>query len=54
MNYNLKCWFQILRHTRLNEVIATDTYLENENQLKAIILDRYFLESPLKYRMLLV
>jgi hypothetical protein len=34
MRRHLKSWFQILRHKRLNEVIATDTYFANEKNLK--------------------
>jgi hypothetical protein len=30
MRSHLKIWFQMLRHKRLNEVIVTDTYFENE------------------------
>jgi guanylate kinase len=44
MRLHLKSRFQMLRHKRLNEVIATDTYFANENQLKAIIARKYFLE----------
>jgi hypothetical protein len=44
MRRHLKSRFQMLRHKRSNEVIATDTYFANENQLKAIIVSKYFLE----------
>jgi hypothetical protein len=44
MRRHLKSQFQMLRHKRLNEVIATDTYFANENQLKAITVRKYFLE----------
>jgi hypothetical protein len=44
MRRHLKSRFQMLRHKRLNEVIATDTYFANENQLKAITVHKYFLE----------
>jgi hypothetical protein len=30
MRFHLKSRFQMLRHRRLNEVIATDTYFANE------------------------
>jgi hypothetical protein len=39
---HLKSRFQMLRHKRLNEVIATDTYFANENQLKAITVHKYY------------
>jgi hypothetical protein len=32
----------MVRHKRLNEVIATDTYFANENQLKDINVHRFF------------
>jgi hypothetical protein len=44
MRHYLKSRFQMLSHKRLNEVIATDTYLQMKNQLKAIIVHKYFLE----------
>jgi hypothetical protein len=34
MRRHLKSRFQMLRHKRLNEVIATDTYFENEKSIK--------------------
>jgi hypothetical protein len=34
MRRHLKSLFQILRHKRLNEVIATDTYSENEKSVE--------------------
>jgi hypothetical protein len=34
MRCHLKSCFQILRHTRLNEVIATDTYFANEKSIE--------------------
>jgi hypothetical protein len=43
MRCHLKSRFQMLRHKRLNKVIATDTYFANENQLKAIIVLKNFL-----------
>jgi hypothetical protein len=34
MRFHLKNRFQMLRHKRLNEVIATDTYFANEKSLE--------------------
>jgi hypothetical protein len=34
MRHHLKSWFQMLRHKRLNEVIATDTYFANEKSIE--------------------
>jgi hypothetical protein len=34
MRRHLKSRFQMLRHKRLNEVIATDTYLVNEKSFE--------------------
>jgi hypothetical protein len=34
MRRHLKSRFQMLRHTRLNEVIATDTYFSNEKSIE--------------------
>jgi hypothetical protein len=34
MRHHLKSRFQILRHKRLNEVIATDTYFANEKSIE--------------------
>jgi hypothetical protein len=34
MRRHLKSRFQILRHKRLNEVIATDTYFTNEKSIE--------------------
>jgi hypothetical protein len=34
MRRHLKSRFQMLRHKRLNEVIATDTYFANEKSIK--------------------
>jgi hypothetical protein len=34
MRCHLKSWFQMLRHKRLNEVIATDTYFANEKSIE--------------------
>jgi hypothetical protein len=42
MRHHLKSRFQMLRHKRLNEVIATDTYYVDKNQLKAMIVHKYF------------
>jgi hypothetical protein len=42
MRCHLKSRFQMLRHKRLNEFIATDTYFANKNQLKAITVHKYF------------
>jgi hypothetical protein len=42
MRHHLKSRFQMIRHKRFNEVIATDTYFANENQLNAMILHKYF------------
>jgi hypothetical protein len=42
MRHYLKSRFQILSHKKLNEVITTDTYFTNYNQLKDIILHKYF------------
>jgi hypothetical protein len=33
MRHHLKSRFQMLRHTRLNEVIATNTYFANEKSI---------------------
>jgi hypothetical protein len=41
MRRHLKSQFQMLRHKRLIEVIATGTYFASENQLKAIIVYWY-------------
>ena len=43
MRRHLKSRFQMLRHNRLNEVAATDTYFSNEIQLKDIIVHKYSL-----------
>jgi hypothetical protein len=42
MRHHLKSRFKILSHKRLNEVIATDTYFQMNNQLKAITVHKYF------------
>jgi hypothetical protein len=34
MKLHIKSRFQMLRHKRLNEVIATDTYFANEKPIK--------------------
>jgi hypothetical protein len=34
MRRHLKSWFQMLRHKRLNKVIATDTYFANEKSIE--------------------
>jgi hypothetical protein len=34
MGLHLKSRFQMLRHKRLNEVIATDTYFANEKSIE--------------------
>jgi hypothetical protein len=34
MRLHLKSQFQILRHKRLNEIIATDTYFANEKSIE--------------------
>jgi hypothetical protein len=34
MRRHLKRWFQMLRHKRLNEIIATDTYFANEKSIE--------------------
>jgi hypothetical protein len=48
IHYPMRCHpksqFQMLRYKRLNEVNETDAYFTNENQLKAIIVHKYFLE----------
>jgi hypothetical protein len=44
MRRHLKSRFQMLRHKRLNEVIAIDTFLQMKNQLKTIIVHKYILE----------
>jgi hypothetical protein len=44
MRRHLKSWFQMLRHERLNEVIATDTYIANEKSIKGYTVRKYFLE----------
>jgi hypothetical protein len=44
MRLHLKSRFQMLRHKRLNEIIATDIYFTNEKSMKAIIVHEYFLE----------
>jgi tRNA splicing ligase len=38
MRHHLKSWHQMLKHKRLNEVIATDKNFANENQLSSKIL----------------
>jgi hypothetical protein len=44
MRRHLKNQFQMLRHKSINEFISTDTYFADENKLKAIIANKYFLE----------
>jgi hypothetical protein len=44
MRRHLKSRFQMLRHKRLNEVIAQIHILQMKNQLKAITVCKYFLE----------
>jgi hypothetical protein len=34
MRHHLKSRFQMLRHKRLNEIIATDTYFDNEKSIE--------------------
>jgi hypothetical protein len=34
MRHHLKIYFQMLRHKRLNQVIATDTYFANEKSIE--------------------
>jgi hypothetical protein len=43
MQRHLKIWFQMLRHKRLNEVIATDTYFDGANLLSGIIVRSFSL-----------
>jgi hypothetical protein len=44
MRRHLKSLFQILRHKRLNEVVATDTYFANENSIEGYHCAQVFLE----------
>jgi hypothetical protein len=44
MRRHLKSRFQILRHKRLNEVIATDTYSANEKSIEGYHCAQVFLE----------
>jgi hypothetical protein len=42
MRHHLKSQFQMLRHKRLNEVIATDTYFANEKSIEGYHCARVF------------
>jgi hypothetical protein len=42
MRHHLKSRFQMLRHKRLNEVIATDTYFANEKSIEGYHCARVF------------
>jgi hypothetical protein len=44
MRRHLKSRFQMLRHKRLNEVIATDTYFANEKSIEGYHCAQVFLE----------
>jgi hypothetical protein len=44
MRHHLKSRFQMLRHKRLNEVIATDTYFSNEKSVEGYHCAQVFLE----------
>ena len=45
MRRHLKSRFQVLRHKRLNEVIATDTYFASEMSIvRVITVHKSFLE----------
>jgi hypothetical protein len=44
MRHHLKSRFQILSHKSLNEVIATDTYFENEKSIEDYHCAQVFLE----------
>jgi hypothetical protein len=44
MRQHLKSRFQMLRHKRLNEVIATDTYFANEKYIEGYHCAQVFLE----------
>jgi hypothetical protein len=44
MRCHLKSHFQMLRQKKVNKVIAIDTFFSMKNQLKAIIMHKYFLE----------
>jgi hypothetical protein len=44
MKSHLKSLFQMLRHKRLNEVIATDTCFENEKSIEGYHYAQVFLE----------
>jgi hypothetical protein len=44
MRRHIKSRFQMLRHKRLNEVIATDTYFANEKSIEGYHCAQVFLE----------
>jgi hypothetical protein len=42
MRRHLKCRFQMLRHKRLNEVIATDTYFSSTKSIEGFYCAQVF------------
>jgi hypothetical protein len=44
MRRYFKSRFQMIRHKRLNEVIATDTYFANDNLIEGYHCEQVFLE----------
>jgi hypothetical protein len=42
MQRHLKSWFQMLRHKRLNEVIATDTYFSSTKSIEGFHCTQVF------------
>jgi hypothetical protein len=54
MRRRLKSRFQMLRHKRLNEVIATDTYFANEKSIEGYHCEKVFFEMTSKFSTLRV